>query len=108
MLGQNPACENRLFDDGELEGQLLAATDHAEIELPELSRESQLRPALVDVDQQLQTEGAPDIRQRDISANGFQPNVRVEGKELAVFDKAVERVAVEMIAMCRVSGPVGI
>jgi len=43
-----------------------------------------------------------------MSADWFQFYVRVERKELAVVDEAVERVAVEMIAVRRIGGPVGI
>src|SRR5438132_12909026 len=42
-----------------------------------------------------------------MSADWFQFYVRVERKELAVVDEAVERVAVEMIAVRRIGGPVG-
>src|SRR5437870_5056730 len=96
------------FQDFELKTKFFAATDRAEIELPKLSRESELRPALIEVDEQLQTNHAPNIRQRNISANRLEPHVCVKRKELPVFDKAIERITVEVIAVGRIGGPIRI
>ena len=86
--------------------KFLAATDCAEIELPKFSRESKLRPTLIEIDEYLQTNHSPDIRERNISANRLESDVGVERKELPVFDKAIEGITVEVVAVCRVGGPI--
>ena len=102
------AQKGLLLNDDEVKAKLFAATDSAEIKLPELSRESELRPTLIQIDEQLQTNHAPNVRQRNVSANRLQPHVSVEGKELTVFDKAVEGITVEVITMRRIGRPIGI
>jgi len=57
------AWAKRLFDDHEFELQLFAAADQAQVELPELARKSKARPTLIEVDEQLQTNRPPNIRE---------------------------------------------
>jgi len=63
---------------------------------------------LVQVRDHLQTECAPEIGQGYISADRFQLDLSVEGKRRAVRHEAGEGIAVEVITMSRVGGPVGI
>jgi len=67
-----------------------------------------LRPTLIEINDEFQTNGPPQIRQRNISADWFQFYVRVERKDLAVVDEAVERVAVEVVAVRWIGAPIGI
>src|ERR1041384_6271942 len=78
------------FDDFELQSQLLSAYQGTEIELPEFAREPEGGPALVKIHHKFPPEHSPQICERNISANRFQPHLGVEGKELPVCDKAVE------------------
>lgn len=55
--------------DFKLELELLATHDGAQIKLPKLAGEPQARPALIEIHDELETECAPKIRQRDIDAN---------------------------------------
>jgi len=63
---------------------------------------------LIQVNDEFQTDGPPQIRQRNISADWFQFYVGVERKKLAVVDEAIEGIAVEMVAVRRIGGPVGV
>jgi len=98
----------RLFHDDELKTQLFAATDHAEIELPEFSREAKLRPALIEIDEEFQTHQAPDIRERNVRAYRLESYLGVERKQLPVFDEAIEGIAVEVVAVRGIGGPIGV
>jgi hypothetical protein len=88
------------------ESQFFAAKDSAEIKLPEFASEPHARPALIEIDQQFQTEGPPEVGQRYVREDRFQLDVGIERKKLAVVHKAVERIAVEVISMRRVSRPI--
>src|SRR5438876_9216092 len=88
--------------------QLFAAHNCAQIKLPELARETEARPALVEVYKKLQTKRPPKIRQRYVGANRFESDIRVERKELSIVDKAIEGITIEMIAVCRIRWPIGI
>src|SRR5437763_10514552 len=94
------------LNNRECERQFLAATARAEIELPKLSRESKLRPTLIEIDEHLQTNHPPDIRERNVGANRLESYVGVERKELPVFDKAIEGITVEVVAVRRIGGPI--
>src|SRR5438094_306352 len=96
------------LDNFKLELQFFAAADRAEVELPKLSRESKLRPALIEINDQLQTNRAPNVRERNVSANWLEPDVGVERKQLPILDKAVERIAVEVIAVGGIGWPIRI
>ena len=52
-----------LLQHFKFEIQLLSSNHTAQIELPELSRESESGPALVQIDDELQTHGAPKVCQ---------------------------------------------
>src|SRR5436190_7451888 len=58
-----------LFEDFQRELQLFAANDGTQVELPELAREPQAGPALIEVDEELQTHCSPEVGQRDIGAD---------------------------------------
>ena len=63
---------------------------------------------LIEINDEFQTNGSPQIRQRNINADGCQFYFGVERKKLAVVDEAIEGIAVEMIAVRRIGGPVGV
>src|SRR5204863_5906950 len=80
----------------------------AQIKLPKLARKAKRGPPLIQIHECLDAKCSPEISERDKGANWVQFHLGVEGKELALFNEAVERVAVQMISMSRVSGKVGI
>lgn len=88
--------------------QLFTAQEVAQIELPKLSRKPQRRPALIEIDDELDTKRAPKIRERHVSTNRFEFHFGVERKKLSIADKAVEGIAVEVIPVSRIAGPIGI
>ena len=45
---------------------------------------------LIEVHNELQTDRAPEVRQRNVRADGLEFDFRVERKELPLVDKAVE------------------
>lgn len=94
--------------DFKLELQFLAAKNGAEIELPELTRESKPRPVLIEIHNELQTECTPQVCQRNVRPDRFQLHFGVERKELASIDEAIEGIAVEVIAVRRIGRPVRI
>ena len=96
------------FNDFQFEVEFLSAKDVAEIKLPELAGEAKSGPVPIEINNQLQTNRAPEIRQRNIGADRFQPHFRIKRKELPLVDETVEGITVEMIAVGRVAGPVGI
>jgi hypothetical protein len=96
------------LDHFEFKLQLFPTHDCAQVELPEFSREAKSWPALIQIHQKLQTNCSPKISQRDIGADRSEFHLSIEGKELAVVDEAIERVAVEMIAMSGIGWPIGI
>ena len=98
----------RVLDDFELELQLFTTQHTAEIELPELPREAKGWPALIEIYDHLDAQGAPKICQRDVDTNRPELYLGVEGKELSIVNKAVEGIAVEVIAMSRIAGPIRI
>src|SRR2546430_8054887 len=63
---------------------------------------------MIEIHDEFQTDAPPQIRQRNISADWFQFYVGVERKKLAIVDEAIERVAVEVIAVSWIRGPVGV
>jgi len=56
-----------LLHDLKLEVKLFASHDCREVELPELPRKPKRGPALVKIDDELDAESAPEIRQADVS-----------------------------------------
>ena len=63
---------------------------------------------LIEINDEFQTNGSPQIRQRNINADGCQFYFGVERKKLAVVDEAIERIAIEVMAMDWIRGPVGV
>jgi hypothetical protein len=78
------------LNDVELELQFLAPNHVAQIELPELAGEAKRRPTLIEIDDPFQTNSTPEIRQRNVSADGFQFHLSIEGKQLTIINEAVE------------------
>ena len=76
--------------------------------LPETAREAQAGQALIQINDEFEAKYAPEIKECDVGANGFQFNVRVEGEELTIWDKVLEGVAIEVIAVREVVRPVGV
>ena len=103
MNSEDPSLENREF-----ELQLFAAIDRAEIELPKFPCEAKPWPALIEIDEEFQANHAPDIRERNVRSYWLESYVGVERKELPVFDKTIEGITVEMIAVRRIGGPIGV
>lgn len=88
--------------------KFLAATDHAQIKLPKLACETQRRPALIQVSDEFKAERTPEVSERYVSANRSELNRGVEREGSAVRHEAGERVAVEVVAMGRIRGPIRI
>src|SRR5215510_3253926 len=88
--------------------QFLTAEDIAEIELPKFSGETKAGPTLIEINNYLQSDCAPKVRQRHVSAHRSQLHVRVERKELAILDEAIERITVEVVAVRGISSPIRI
>jgi hypothetical protein len=86
--------------------QFLAAKDVGQVKLPELTGKAKDRPTLIEINDEFQTDGSPEIRERHVGTNGFQLNIGVKRKKLAIIDEAIEGVAVEMITVRRIGGPV--
>lgn len=63
---------------------------------------------MIEIHQQLESGGAPKICQRDIGSDRPQSHVGIERKNLALGDKAVKGIAVEVIAVRGVSRSVRI
>src|SRR5215510_829537 len=101
--GRKTSLHNQKF-----ELQFLAAEDIAEIELPKFSGETKTGPTLVQINNCLQSDCTPKVSQRHVSAHQSQLHVRVERKELAIFDEAIERITVEMIAVRGIGSPIRI
>jgi len=99
-------CFSGLFDDFELEVQLFAAKDGREIELPEFSGEAKRRPALIEIDEKLQTHGPPQVRQTHMSRYRFQLGGGVEREWSTGGNEASERVTVEVVAVSWIGGPI--
>src|SRR5215471_11333067 len=96
------------FDYFKFELEFFAAHDVAEIELPELAGETEAGTSLIQIHNELNTQRAPEICQRNVGAHRFQPNFGIKSKDLSFLYKAIKRVAVEMIAMSRVRRPIGV
>ena len=94
------------FDYFKFELEFFAAHDVAEIELPELAGETEAGTSLIQIHNELNTQRAPEICQRNVGAHRFQPNFGIKSKDLSFLYKAIKRVAVEMIAMSRVRRPI--
>ena len=89
-----------------LKVEFLAAKDHREIELPKLARETKPRPALIEIDDKLQTDRAPEIRKADASDDRPEFGCCVKRKRSLRRHETGERITVEVIAVCRIGGPV--
>src|SRR2546421_12569046 len=74
----------------QLEAQFFSSNHVAQIELSELAGEAKRRPTLIEIDDEFQTQRAPEIRQRNVSADRFQPDLSIKGKQLPIVDEAVE------------------
>src|SRR6185369_731287 len=97
---------DKIFQNFEFKTQFFATKNCAQIELPELPGEAPRRPALIEIDDKFHSDRPPQIRQRNICADRTQPDIGVEGKELALVDETIERIAVEGISMGRIGGPI--
>src|SRR5687768_1597601 len=95
-----------LLDHFKLEVEFLPAKDHRQIELPKLSRETKRRPALIQIHHKLQTERTPQVRQADARCKRSQLGRSVERKRSLRRHETRKRVAVEMIAVRRIRGPI--
>ena len=92
VFGGSSAGEKGLFrlNGLQLKMQFLSPNHVAQIELPELAREAKRWPTLIEIDDEFQTQRAPEIRQRNVSADRFQPDLSIKGKQLTIVDEAVE------------------
>lgn len=59
------------FNSFEFEMKFFASEDVAQVELPELARETQRRPTLIQVGDELKTQGTPEVGERNVSTNRF-------------------------------------
>jgi len=96
------------LDHFELETKFLATANCRQIKLPKFAGKTKAGPALVEVSEELKPEGAPQIRQAHMTVNRLQHYVGIERKWCAVRHEAVKRVAIKVVTMGRVGGPVGI
>ena len=62
----------KLFDYFHFKVEFFATKDGGEIELPKLSREAQRRPALIEIDEELDAQGAPEICETDVSCQRLE------------------------------------
>ena len=97
-----------LLDDFKLEVELFPAHDRREIELPKLSRKPKCWPALIQIHDKLHAQRAPKIRQADACFERPELGRGVERKWGFRRHEASEGVAVEMIAVRRIGGPIGV
>ena len=88
--------------------QFFATKNCIQVELPELARETKSGPTLIEIHDEFEADYSPEIRQRHIGVEGLKFHLGVEGKDLPLINKAVERVTVEVIAVRRIGGPIGI
>ena len=95
-----------MLHDFKLKVKFFAATDVREIELPKLSREAKGWPALVKISYPFDPERAPEICQADVRGQRFQLRGRVKRKGRACRNKAREGIAVEVVAVRWIGGPV--
>jgi len=86
--------------------QLFASDDVTEIELPELAREPERGPTLIQIRDEFEAESAPEASESDVSAKGTKPHVRVEWEVNSPFDEAVERVTAQVVTVREVCGKV--
>ena len=77
-----------LLHDFELEVELFAAEDCRQIEFPKLSREAEGRPALIEVDYELESQRAPQICEAHVRLQWLELSSRVERKRRARRNKA--------------------
>lgn len=97
-----------LLNHFKLKTKLLTAKDIREVELPKFSREAQRGPILIEVGDELQSQEAPQIGKTYISGYGPKFDLRIKRKGSAFGHEAGKGVAVEMISMCGVCGPIRI
>src|SRR6266851_2173633 len=73
------------FQGLKLKAQILSSNHVAQIKLPELTREAKRGPTLIEIHDKFQPQRAPEVRQRDVSADRFKSHVSIERKELALL-----------------------
>ena len=100
------ALDHSGFLNLKLKLKLFTTDQCAQIELPKLSGEAERGPPLIEIDDELKSYGSPKIRERDVSPNRLQLYFCVEWEKLTIVDEAVERVAVEVITVGWVAGPI--
>jgi len=98
-----------VFLDGfKLEVELLAAADRGEIELPELAREAERRPVLVQVNNELEAERPPKIGKTHVRVDWFKFDVGIKRKRGPGRHKTGKGITIEMIPVRWVGGPIRI
>src|SRR5688500_2406916 len=98
----------RRLNDLELELELLTSNDAAEVMFPELAQKAEFRPLLVEIDGVLETQRPPQVQQGNVGPHWLQLDVRVEIEHGSLRREGVEGVRIEMVAVSRVGGPVGV
>lgn len=96
------------FYDFELEVQLLSSQHGVQVLLPELAYESEPGKATIEIYQELQTGGLPQLQQRHSSSSLAESHVGVKRKDHAFIGEIAKRVAVQMIAVSQISREVRI
>jgi hypothetical protein len=91
-----------------LKTKFLATKNIGEVELPKLSREAQCRPMPIKVGNEFKSEKAPEVRETYVSTHRPKFCRCVKGEGSVIRHEASEGIAVEMIFMSWVGGPVGI
>ncbi len=88
--------------------KFFTAANVAEVKLPKLAREAKRRPVLVEICNEFETEGAPEICESHISAQRLQFHTRVERERRAFRHEAGKRVTIKVVTVRRVRGPIRI
>ena len=121
LPGNSAICRTRFFtriatlvfgnwslNDLELKVKIFASKDEIQIMLPKLSGEAESRPSPIQVDNKLQAQRPPQVRQRYISADWSQFEICVERETGVLLHEILKGITVQMIPVSRISRPIGV
>lgn len=97
-----------LLHDLKLKTKFLAAKNVGEVELPKLSREAHRGPMLVKVGDEFHSEKAPELGETYVSTHWPKFDHGIEREGCVIGHEAGKGIAVEMILMSRICGPIRI
>src|SRR5947209_2058237 len=99
---------SRVLNYLEFKLKLFTTADAGEVKLPELTGETQRRPPLIEIGNELESDGSPKIGQTDVSPNRLELDLSVKRKRSSLRDETGKRITVEMIAVRWIGGPIRI